>query len=93
MHCVEELRDLAGDDEVIALTPVCHPGAPLEVRYVVASEAIVVACSACGAGVVDVPVSTRRSLAQRRKRLHVVDSAPAIQEMTPAARKNRSRRR
>jgi hypothetical protein len=94
MQCVEDLRALVPDGEAgTIITSACHPGTPLVVAYNVASEALVLTCSACGQGVADVPVAPRRSLAQRKRRLTLVRTPTVVQKLDQAARKNRDRKK
>ena len=92
MRCAEDLAELAGEGERIQLDPTCHTGSSVRVDYIVASEALIVVCETCGQGVADIPVSRRRSVAQRKKKLELVQTPTVIQKMDKKSRNNRERR-
>ncbi len=93
MHCCEDIQGLVPNgEELIQLGSVCHPGAPLTAVYHVSSESLTLACATCGQGVIDVAIAGRRSYAQRRRRLQVVESPKVVQRMDARAKKNRERK-
>lgn len=79
-------------EERAVLSPVCHPGSPTHVVYFPQSESVTIACAACGTGVIDLAVASRRSYSQRARRLELVESPKVVQRMDAGSRRNRARK-
>lgn len=90
MHFVEDLRRLAQGDEEVLLSPCCHEGSDVQVRFHPLEGVLVITCAQCGMGVVDLVVA-KRSLFTRRAKGDGIETPTVVQKMDQKSRKNRKR--